>query len=59
MLTAAKVENLSMVTRQKDDIYITVIATAGWRHGESSGKKSKPAIPWNNKHHCVPELQSN
>ncbi len=39
MLTAAKVENMSMVTRQKDDIYITVIATAGWRHGESSGEE--------------------
>ncbi len=39
MLTAAKIANMSMVTRQKDGIYITVVATAGWRHGESSGEE--------------------
>ncbi|XHH07962.1 MAG: adenosylcobinamide amidohydrolase [Candidatus Bathyarchaeia archaeon] len=38
MLTAAKIQNLSMTTRQTGDITITVIATAGWRHGESSGE---------------------
>ncbi len=38
MLTAAKIQNLSMTTRQVGDITITVVATAGWRHGESSGE---------------------
>ncbi len=39
MITAAKIANMSMVTRQKDGIFITVVATAGWRHGESSGEE--------------------
>jgi adenosylcobinamide amidohydrolase len=38
MLTAAKIQNLSISTRQSGDITITVIATAGWRHGESAGE---------------------
>ncbi len=38
MLTAAKIQNLSITTRQIGDITITVVATAGWRHGESSGE---------------------
>lgn len=38
MITAAKIENLSMTTRKTSDITITAIATAGWRHGESSGE---------------------
>jgi adenosylcobinamide amidohydrolase len=38
MLTAAKIKNLSIATRQTDDITITAIATAGWRHGESAGE---------------------
>ncbi|MCL1978388.1 MAG: adenosylcobinamide amidohydrolase [Candidatus Bathyarchaeota archaeon] len=38
MLTAAKIQNLSIVTRQTRDITITAIATAGWRHGESAGE---------------------
>ncbi len=38
MLTAAKIENMSITTRQTGDITITVVATAGWRHGESSGE---------------------
>ncbi|MCL2172258.1 MAG: adenosylcobinamide amidohydrolase [Candidatus Bathyarchaeota archaeon] len=38
MLTAAKIKNLSLVTRQTDDITILAIATAGWRHGESAGE---------------------
>jgi adenosylcobinamide amidohydrolase len=38
MLTAAKIQNLSMTTRQIDDITIMAIATAGWRHGESAGE---------------------
>jgi adenosylcobinamide amidohydrolase len=38
MLTAAKIQNMSMTTRQVGDITITVAATAGWRHGESSGE---------------------
>jgi adenosylcobinamide amidohydrolase len=39
MITAAKIANMSMVTRQKGDIAITVVATAGCRHGESSGEE--------------------
>jgi adenosylcobinamide amidohydrolase len=38
MITAAKIENLSMTTRTIGDITITAVATAGWRHGESSGE---------------------
>jgi adenosylcobinamide amidohydrolase len=38
MLTAAKISNLSISTRQTGDITITAIATAGWRHGESAGE---------------------
>jgi iron complex transport system ATP-binding protein len=38
MLTAAKIQNLSITNRQTGDTTITVIATAGWRHGESSGE---------------------
>jgi adenosylcobinamide amidohydrolase len=41
MLTAAKIQNLSITTRQIGDITITVIATAGWRHGESAGEDIK------------------
>ncbi|MDR2699877.1 MAG: adenosylcobinamide amidohydrolase [Nitrososphaerota archaeon] len=38
MLTAAKIQNLSVATRQIGDITITAITTAGWRHGESAGE---------------------
>jgi iron complex transport system ATP-binding protein len=38
MLTAAKIKNMSITTRQTGDITVTAIATAGWRHGESSGE---------------------
>jgi adenosylcobinamide amidohydrolase len=38
MLTAAKISNLSIATRQTGDITITAVATAGWRHGESAGE---------------------
>jgi adenosylcobinamide amidohydrolase len=38
MITAAKIQNLSIVTQQIGDITITAIATAGWRHGESAGE---------------------
>ena len=38
MLTAAKIQNLSIVTRQFGDTTITAIATAGWKHGESAGE---------------------
>jgi len=41
MLTAAKIQNLSITTRQTGDITITAIATAGWRHGESAGEDIK------------------
>jgi iron complex transport system ATP-binding protein len=43
MLTAAKIQNLSITTRQTGDITITAIATAGWRHGESAGEDIKPS----------------
>jgi adenosylcobinamide amidohydrolase len=39
MITAAKIQNMSITTRQIGDITITAIATAGWRHGESSGEE--------------------
>jgi len=39
MLTAAKIQNLSITTRQTGDITIVAIATAGWRHGESAGEE--------------------
>jgi adenosylcobinamide amidohydrolase len=38
MITAAKIINMSMVTRQKDGVAINVVATAGCSHGESSGE---------------------
>lgn len=38
MLTAAKIQNKSITQRQTGDVTIAVIATAGWRHGESSGE---------------------
>jgi iron complex transport system ATP-binding protein len=41
MLTAAKIQNLSITTRQTGDVIITAIATAGWRHGESAGEDIK------------------
>ncbi|MCL1965653.1 MAG: adenosylcobinamide amidohydrolase, partial [Candidatus Bathyarchaeota archaeon] len=41
MITAAKIQNLSITTRQIDDITIVAIATAGWRHGESAGEEIK------------------
>lgn len=39
MITAAKIANMSMVTKQKGDVTIIVAATAGWRHGESAGEE--------------------
>jgi iron complex transport system ATP-binding protein len=41
MLTAAKIQNLSITTRQVGDVEIVAIATAGWRHGESAGEDIK------------------
>ena len=38
MITAAKIANMSMVTKQKDGVTINVVATAGCSHGESSGE---------------------
>jgi adenosylcobinamide amidohydrolase len=38
MITAAKIANMAMVTKQKNGIAINVIATAGCSHGESSGE---------------------
>lgn len=39
MITAAKIENMSVITKQNGAVAITVVATAGWRHGESAGEK--------------------
>lgn len=39
MITAAKIQNMSTLTKQKNNVKITVVATAGWRHGESSGEE--------------------
>jgi adenosylcobinamide amidohydrolase len=41
MLTAAKIQNLAITTRQTGDITIVAVATAGWRHGESAGEDIK------------------
>jgi iron complex transport system ATP-binding protein len=38
MLTAAKIQNLSITTRQTGDVTVVAVATAGWRHGESAGE---------------------
>ncbi len=39
MVTAAKIENYSLVTKDADDFSVTVVATAGCKHGESSGEE--------------------
>ena len=39
MVTAAKVENYSLVTKKSPDYSVNVIATAGCSHGESSGEE--------------------
>ena len=38
MVTAAKIRNYSLVTRKADDFSVSVVATAGCKHGESSGE---------------------
>jgi adenosylcobinamide hydrolase len=39
MITAANVKNHSLVTKKADDFSVSVVATAGCSHGESSGEE--------------------
>lgn len=39
MVTAAKIQNYSLVTKQLDGFSVAVAATAGCQHGESSGEE--------------------
>jgi len=39
MITAAKIENFSVVTKKEDDLAVSVIATAGCHHAESAGEE--------------------
>jgi len=39
MVTAAKISNYSLVTRKFEDFSVSVAATAGCKHGESSGEE--------------------
>jgi adenosylcobinamide amidohydrolase len=39
MVTAAKIKNYSLVTKKATDFSVSVIATAGCSHGESSGEQ--------------------
>jgi adenosylcobinamide amidohydrolase len=38
MITAANIENFSLVTKKEDDIAVSVVATAGCSHAESAGE---------------------
>jgi adenosylcobinamide amidohydrolase len=40
MVTAANIKNCSLVTKKADDFSVSVIATAGCSHGESSGEET-------------------
>ncbi len=39
MVTAAKIKNYSLVIKRTDDFSVCVVATAGCKHGESSGEE--------------------
>jgi adenosylcobinamide amidohydrolase len=39
MVTAAKIKNYSLITRKASDFSVSVVATAGCSHGESSGEE--------------------
>lgn len=39
MVTAAKIQNYSLVTKKTGDFSVSVVATAGCKHGESSGEE--------------------
>ena len=39
MVTAAKIKNYCLVTKRADDFSVSVAATAGCKHGESSGEE--------------------
>jgi adenosylcobinamide hydrolase len=39
MITAAKIKNYTLVTKKAEDFSVSVLATAGCQHGESSGEQ--------------------
>ena len=39
MVTAAKINNYSLVSKKEDDFSVSVVATAGCKHGESAGEE--------------------
>ncbi len=39
MVTAAKIKNYSLVTKKAEGVSVSVVATAGCQHGESSGEE--------------------
>ncbi len=39
MVTAAKIQNFSLVSQKLDDFSVSVVATAGCKHGESAGEQ--------------------
>ncbi|MGD0450328.1 MAG: adenosylcobinamide amidohydrolase [Candidatus Bathyarchaeia archaeon] len=39
MVTAAKINNYSLVSKKADDFSVSVVVTAGCKHGESSGEE--------------------
>ena len=43
MVTAAKISNFSLVTKKLEDFSVSVAATAGCKHGESSGEEMNVA----------------
>ncbi len=43
MVTAAKIQNYSLVTKKLEDFSVSVAATAGCKHGESSGEEMNVA----------------
>ena len=52
MVTAAKIQNYSLVTKKADDFSVSVAATAGCKHGESSGEEMDvQEIRRHHKHH--------
>jgi len=44
MITGAKIKNFSLVTQRKDNLVVSVIATAGCNHAESAGEKIKVKV---------------
>ena len=53
MVTAAKIKNYAIATKKAPDFSVTVAATAGCSHGESSGESMDvEESPGHDKHHC-------